>query len=102
MAALKMTVKFRLKNKIPFSIEYLSGTQFRCGVCGKIYFSRDEIDMHLLKEKLNANIKLQFPELDKNLDVRVIYTQDIRDLTNPKYPRLKKGDDILIEKNSEN
>jgi hypothetical protein len=99
MAALKMTVKFRLKNKIPFSIENLSGTQFRCGVCGKIYFSRVEIDGHLLREQLNENDKLQFPELDRNLSVNVIYTQDIRDLTNPKYPRLKNGDMILIEKN---
>jgi hypothetical protein len=99
MAALKMTVKFRLKNKIPFSIENLSGTQFRCGVCGKIYFSRDEIDRHLLKEKLNENDKLQFPELDRNMSINIIYTQDIRDLTNPKYLRLKNGDKILIEKN---
>lgn len=97
MAALKITVKFRLKNKIPFSIEKLSGTQFRCGICGEIYFSRDEIDRHLLKEKFNENNKVQFPHLDKNLDVRVIYTQDIRDLTNPKYPRLKKGDKLLKE-----
>jgi hypothetical protein len=95
MAALKLTVKFRLKNKIPFTIENLSGTQFRCGICGKIYFSRDEIDKHLLKEKLNENDKLQFPELDKNLSVNVIYTQDIRDLTNPKYPKLKTGDKLF-------
>ena len=101
MAALKITVKFRLKNKIPFSIENLSGTQFRCGVCGKIYFSRDDIDRHLLKEKLNENDELQFPELNRNLDVRVIYTQDLRDLTNPRYPRLKRGDNIFLDKNEE-
>lgn len=98
MAALKMTVKFRMKNKIPFSIENLSGTQFRCGVCGKIYFSRDDIDRHLLKEKLNENDELQFPELNRNLDVRVIYTQDLRDLTNSKYPKLKSGDMLLKTK----
>ncbi len=101
MAALKMTVKFRVKNKIPFSIENLSGTQFRCGVCGKIFYSRDEIDRHLLKERFDENIPLQFPELDKNLDVRVIYTQDLRDLTNSKYPKLKKGDKLLNTKGIE-
>ncbi len=101
MAALKMTVKFRMKNKIPFSIENLSGTQFRCGVCGKIYFSREEIDRHLIKEKISEDAPLQFPELDKNLDVRVIYSQDIRDLTNPKFPKLKKGDKLFIEKDDE-
>ena len=98
MAALKITVKFRMKNKIPFSIENLSGTQFRCGVCGKVYFSREEIDRHLLNEMNVENAVLQFPELDKNLDIRVIYTQDLRDLTNPKYPKLKKGDNLLKTK----
>jgi len=38
---------------------------------------------------------LKFPELDKNLTISVIYSQDIRDLTNPKYPRLQKGDKLL-------
>ena len=101
MAALKMTVKFRVKNKIPFSIENLSGTQFRCGLCGKIFFSRDEIDAHLSSEKLTNYDKLQFPELDKNISVRVIYTQDIRDLTNPKYPKLKKGDKLFLRASEE-
>ena len=101
MAALKMTVKFRVKNKIPFSIENLSGTQFRCGVCGKIFYTRDEIDKHLLREKLDEKVVLQFPELDRNLDIRVIYTQDLRDLTNPRFPRLKRGDNIFLDKNEE-
>lgn len=101
MAALKMTVKFRVKNKIPFSIENLSGTQFRCGICGRVYYSRDEIDNHLLKEKTSDNNKFQFPELDKNIEIRVIYTQNIRDLTNPKFPKLKRGDRILPTKNQE-
>jgi hypothetical protein len=98
MTALKMSVKFRIKNKIPFSIEKLSGTQFRCGVCGKIFFSREKLDNHLLDEKYNSNTDLQFPEIEKNLDIRVIYTKDIKDLTNPKYPRLKKGDKIFLDK----
>lgn len=95
MSAPKLTAKFREKNKVPFSIETFSGRIFRCGVCGNIFFSRDELDKHLIREKNTTYDQLKFPELDKNLTISVIYSQDIRDLTNPKYPRLQKGDKLL-------
>lgn len=97
MSVPKLTVKLRIKNGVPFAIETLTGLQFRCGICGKVYWHREELDRHLLTEQA-GNIdmkKLQFPEVDKNIAVRVIYTQDIRDLTNPQYPRLAKGDKLL-------
>ncbi|PJA95958.1 MAG: hypothetical protein CO129_08970 [Ignavibacteriales bacterium CG_4_9_14_3_um_filter_34_10] len=95
MSVPKMTVKLRIKNGIPFAIETLTGLQFRCGVCGKVFWHRDELDRHLLHETPSDSNKLQFPELDKNINVRAIYSQDIRDLTNPKYPRLVKGDKLF-------
>lgn len=95
MSAPKLTAKFRIKDKVPFSIETLSGKIFRCGLCGIIFFSRDELEHHLPTEKGNIKENLKFPELDRNISINVIYTQDIRDLTNPKYPRLTKGDKLL-------
>jgi len=95
MSAPKLTAKFRIKDKVPFSIETFSGKIFRCGVCGTIFFSRDELERHLPLEKNKIYDDLKFPELDKNLTISVIYSQDIRDLTNPKYPRLQKGDKLL-------
>ena len=95
MSAQKMTVKFRKKNNVPYSIGKLSGTQFRCGNCGKVFFTRNEIDIHLNSEKPSGNRQRAFPELNKNLDLRVIYTQDIRDLTNPKFLKLKKGEEFF-------
>ena len=97
MAVPKLTVKLRIKNGIPFAIETLTGLQFRCGVCGKVFWHREELEKHLETERSSdVNYKkLAFPELDKNISVRAIYTQDIRDLTNPKYPRLVKGDKLL-------
>ena len=92
---MKLSAKFRLKNKLPFSIETLSGKQFRCGICGEIFFKRDKLEKHLLTEKGKPFDKLKFPELYRNIAVTVIYTQDIRDITNPKYPRLTKGDKLL-------
>lgn len=98
MSAPKLTAKFRIKEKVPFSIETFSGKIFRCGVCGKIFFSREELDRHLPAEKNQSYDSLQFPELNKNLTISVVYTQDIRDLTNPKYPRLQKGDKMFKHK----
>jgi uncharacterized C2H2 Zn-finger protein len=95
MSGPKLTVKLRTKSGVPFSIETLTGRQFRCGVCGNVYWYRKELDRHLEIEKSVNYTKLQFPELDRNINVRVIYTQDIRDLTNPKYPRLVRGDKLL-------
>lgn len=102
MSAPKLTAKFRIKDKVPFSIETFSGKIFRCGVCGTIFFSRDELEKHLPNEKNNIFRDLKFPELDKNITISVIYTQDIRDLTNPKYPRLQKGDKLLIKNSTKN
>lgn len=97
MSAPKLIAKFRIKDKVPFSIETFSGKIFRCGVCGKIFFSRDELERHIPLEKNKEYDMLKFPELDKNLTISVIYSQDIRDLTNPKFPRLQKGDQLLIK-----
>jgi hypothetical protein len=95
MSAPKLTAKFRVKEKVPFSIETFSGKIFRCGVCGKIFYSREELEYHITTEKKKNYDELKFPELDKNISINIIYTQDIRDLTNPKYPKLKKGDKLL-------
>ena len=87
--------KLRIKNKIPFAIETFTGQQFRCGVCGKVFYQREELDKHLVKES-SADIKQsKFPDMNRNISVGVIYMQDIRDLTNPKYPRLVRGDKLL-------
>ena len=95
MSCPKLTAKLRTKNGKPFAIETLTGLQFRCGICGKVFWHREELDRHLEKESPVDFKKLQFPRLDRNVSVSAIYTQDIRDLTNPKYPRLVRGDKLL-------
>jgi len=98
---MKLSAKFRVKEGVPFSIETVSGTQYRCGICGKIFYERKDLDKHLLTEKNKDFNCLKFPGLNENIFVKVIYTQDIRDRTNQLYPRLKKGDRIF-KLNSEN
>jgi len=92
---MKLSVRFRKKYNIPFSIEQLSGTQYRCGVCGDVFLSRPELETHLKREKSVPGKQLKFPRLNENIDVRVLYSQDLHDRTNPEHPRLRKGDYIF-------
>ena len=92
---MKLSVKFRLKGDVPFAIETISGTQFRCGMCGMIFYKRVALDKHLLTEKNKDKNQLKFPKLNKNISVKAIYTQEVRDRTNPLYPKLKRGDKLL-------
>ncbi len=99
---MKLSAKFRVKNGVPFSIEKLQGTFFRCGVCGKTYNTRKEIEKHLKNEKPGSDTKLKFPELFSNVSVNVLYIRDIRDVTNSKFPKLNKGDKFYnIQKGDE-
>lgn len=102
MSAPKIKAKFRIKEKVPFSIETLSGKIYRCGVCGNVFFTREGLEYHLSEEKDKKYEDLQFPQLDRNISINVIYSQDIRDLTNPKYPKLQKGDKLFKKSPSNN
>lgn len=101
MSVPKIKVKLRTKNGIPFAIETLSGVQFRCGICGQVFLERSELEKHLSSKdvsKLNES-NFKFPEFNMNVLVKVIYTQDIKDVTNPDYPKLRKGEKFLKIKN---
>jgi hypothetical protein len=97
MSAPRLKAKFRMKEKVPFSIETLSGKMYRCGVCGKVFFTREELEYHIPEEKNKKYEELQFPQLNRNISINVIYSQDIRDLTNPKFPKLQKGDKLFTK-----
>ena len=89
---MKLSVRFREKFGTPFSIEKLSGTQFRCGICGRIFYDRKELDVHLRNEAKRNDGKAVFPPLNKNVSVTVVYSLDVNEAVNPNRPRLNKGD----------
>ncbi|VAX27143.1 hypothetical protein MNBD_IGNAVI01-2302 [hydrothermal vent metagenome] len=92
---MKASVRFRLKDNKPYSIEKISGYQFRCGICGKIFFTRNNLYKHLENEADMIPKKLKFPELNKNISVSLLYSADVKDLSNPKYVKVKLGEKFL-------
>jgi hypothetical protein len=93
----KLSVKFRKRNGIPYSIEQMSGMQFRCRRCNTVFRSLKELDRHLAEE-LNGDprhvnkVLPGCPNLGDNTTVTVLYALDIRDKMKKKYLRLKEGD----------
>ena len=77
-----LKVKFRKRKGVPYAIERLSGTQYRCRACNKLFLEKDELDRHL-EAKVDAHRigtpSGEAPKLDENLLIKAIYVQDIID-----------------------
>jgi len=88
---MKLSAKFRERDGIPFAIEKPTGTQFRCGVCGKVFYHRNELEKHLKIEKKNLPInKLNFPKFNEKIEVNLYYYQDTREATLINFEKFKK------------
>jgi len=93
----KIHAKFRKRHGIPYAIEQLSGRQFRCRHCNKVFLREREIEAHLKgltksdergKTKVSSNV----PDLSTTIEVRVLYTYDIVDKMKRQWLKLKSGD----------
>jgi len=79
---MKLSAKFREKDGVPYSIEKPTGTQFRCGVCGGVFYHKNELDKHLKYEKKNLPLKnLKFPRTNEKITVNLYYFQDTKEST---------------------
>jgi len=93
----KVNAKFRKRHGVPYTIEQLSGRQYRCRHCNEVFFNEKELDVHI-KNLLSNDDKAKFrisntsPKLSTNVDVRVYYTYDINDKLKRQWLKLKKGD----------
>jgi transcription elongation factor Elf1 len=94
----KISAKFRKRHDIPYAIEQLSGRQYRCRHCNRVFLSIHEIDRHLnqaiksaKKSKLIATETA--PEINSNINVHLIYCYDLYDKLRNKWLKLKPGDE---------
>ncbi|NOY61375.1 MAG: hypothetical protein GXO75_20875 [Calditrichaeota bacterium] len=91
----KISARFRRKNGVPFSIERLSGMQYRCRICNVLYYSEKEISQHLKKhEKVREKRDNHVPQLDHLVSTKVLYTMDLYDRSRAKYLKLSDGEEL--------
>ncbi len=91
-----LKVKFRKRKGVPFAVERLSGTQYRCRACNKLFLEKEELDKHLdsnLDTHRTGTLSGEAPKLNENLLIKVIYIQDILDSLKKNYIKRDEYDD---------
>ena len=91
-----LKVKFRKRKGVPFAVERLSGVQYRCRACNRLFLEKDELDKHLdaKMEGHHAGKPLdETPKLNENLLIKVIYILDIIDSLKKEYIKRDEYDD---------
>jgi len=90
----RISAKFRTKNGIPYAIERLNGTQYRCRICNQVFYYQNELYKHLRTHSgEKVKVSAHAPKLDHNLEVKVIYTLDLYDHGRSKYLKLGEGEE---------
>lgn len=94
----KISAKFRKRHGVPYAIEQLSGKQYRCRHCDKVFYREKELDAHLkqvLKTdgKSGASLAETIPEINTNINVHVFYCYDLYDKMRKKWLKLKPGEE---------
>jgi hypothetical protein len=93
----KIHAKFRRRHGVPYSIEQISGKQFRCRHCNEVFTREKHLDAHISRtlrsaEKTKAVVSPSAPALSTTIDVRVLYTYEITDRFKRQWLKLKAGD----------
>jgi threonine aldolase len=92
----QIKVKFRKRYGIPFSVERLTGIQFRCRLCNQIFINENDFNKHIIHEfrnQVSAKINQKCPKLHDMVNCMVYYSEDVLDaLKSSKIKRLKKDD----------
>ncbi len=94
----KISAKFRKRHGVPYAIEQLSGKQYRCRHCNKVFLSEKELDRHLEKiiqseGKKKFPVEETAPEINSNINVHIIYCYDLYDKMRKKWLKLKPGEE---------
>ena len=94
----RIHARFRKRHGVPYAIEQISGRQFRCRHCNKVFIYEKELEAHVRKllaaeTRNRIAVNRAAPELSQSVDVRVLYTYDILDKMKRQWLKLKSGDE---------
>lgn len=74
----RISVRRQNRFGIAVAIERFRGRQYRCLVCGTVFYELDELDSHIRRETPGPNSPL-VPSFDEPLLVRIFYSKDVRE-----------------------
>ena len=77
----QIRAKYRKKFGIKYTVEHLTGRQYRCLHCNETFYTENELLRHLQRSRTDdsdyKNIKL--PKLGDSVKAMLLYTEDIKD-----------------------
>jgi uncharacterized C2H2 Zn-finger protein len=93
----KIHARFRRFHGVPYAIERLSGKQFRCRHCNKVFFSEKELQRHIAVvqdhgEDSNHKVAQTCPALSSSISLSVLYTYDLWDRMKKEWLKLRPGE----------
>ena len=86
--------KFRMYRGVPFAIEKIAGTQYRCRRCNSLFLKKEELYRHLQNEAKESKKELcddKCPKIDENTKVTVLYINDLHDQIRSDYLHMQEG-----------
>ena len=87
----KIDVRFRKYKEVPFSIEKLSGVQYRCRMCNRVFLDKKTLMAHLeteAQQNESPTVHSEAPQIGQAVRVSVLYTQDVRDVLHKEFLKL--------------
>lgn len=95
-----LKVKFRKRRGIPYAVERLSGVQYRCRACNKLFLGKEDLEKHLdanIENHRVGKLSDECPRLNMNLMIKVIYTEDLLDSLKKEYIKRDEYDDPWVQ-----
>jgi hypothetical protein len=75
----RISVRRQNRFGIAVAIERFRGRQYRCLVCGTVFYELDELDAHVRRDEAPGSDSPDLPRFDEPLLIRIFYSKDIRE-----------------------
>jgi hypothetical protein len=76
----QIKAKFRKRNGVPYTVERLTGAQYRCRLCNTVFFDKKKLENHLkleIRSGVKKKVNTKCPKIDDTINTIVFYAEDI-------------------------
>ncbi len=75
----RISVRRQNRFGIPVAIERFRGRQYRCLVCGAVFYELDELDAHVRRAETPGPDSPDLSRFDEPLLIRIFDSKDVRE-----------------------